>query len=98
MEKTTPEKDSILSDVDPVRTPVHDLDTAENNVQNDEQHDDVGDQQLGDAFDVSIDDAEEEDEMSQDENLGYALDPHQVQPRRSNRQRRPSTMYSFDDY
>ncbi|KAF1863001.1 hypothetical protein Lal_00018845 [Lupinus albus] len=82
IEKTTPEKDSDLSDVDPVQTTIHDLDTAENDVQNDEQHDDVVDQQLGD---VPIDDAEEENEMSQDENFGDAPDPPQVQPCWSNR-------------
>ena len=36
--------------------------------------------------------------MSQDENLGDAPDPPQVQPWRSNRQRKSSTRYSSDDY
>ena len=78
MEKTTSEKDSKLSDIDPIRMPIHDLDNAENNVQNDEQHDYVGDQQLGDDLDVPVDDAEEEHDMSQDENLGDAPEPSQV--------------------
>lgn len=98
MEKTTPEIDNGLSDVDPVRMPTHDLDTAENNVQNDEQHGDVGDQQLGDDFDVPNDDAEEEHEMSQDEDLGDAPEPPQAQVWRSTRQRKPSTRYPSDDY
>jgi len=78
--------------------PLRDLDTIENNVQNDEQHDDVDDQQLGDGFDVPIDDVEEEHGMSQDEDLGDAPKPPQVQIRRSNMQREPSTRYSSDDY
>lgn len=95
MEKKTSQNDTSLFDVHPVRTPVHDLETAENDVQNDEQYDDVNDQQqLGGAnFDIPIDGAEEENEMSQDENLCDAPDPPQVQPRRSTRQRKPSTRY-----
>ncbi|RDX72601.1 hypothetical protein CR513_47887, partial [Mucuna pruriens] len=38
VKKSTPEKDNSLSEIDPVRMPVHDLDTADNNVQNGEQH------------------------------------------------------------
>jgi len=73
-------------------------DTIENNVQNDEQHDDVDDQTLGDDFEVPIDDVEEEHGMSQDEDLGDAPEPPQVQIRRSNRKREPSTRYPSDDY
>lgn len=98
MEKTTPEFDNGLSDVDPVRMPIHNLDTAENNVQNDEQHDDVGDQQLADNFDVPNDDAEEEHEMSQYEDLGDAHELPQAQVWRSTRKRKPSTRYPSDDY
>ncbi|RDX68336.1 hypothetical protein CR513_52691, partial [Mucuna pruriens] len=36
VKKTTPEKDNSLSEINPVRMSVHDLDTVENNVQNDE--------------------------------------------------------------
>ena len=75
IEKTTSKIDNRLSNVDPVRMPLRDLDTIENNVQNDEQHDDVDDQQLGDDFDVLIDDVEKEHEMSQDEDLGDAPEP-----------------------
>jgi len=64
IEKTTSKIDNKLSNVDPVRMPLNDLDIVENDVQNDEQHDDVDDQQLGDDFDVPIDDVEEEHEMS----------------------------------
>jgi len=74
------------------------MDTIENNLQNDEQHDDVDDQQLGDDFDVLIDDVEKEHEMSQDEDLGDAPEPPQVQIQRSNRQMEPSTKYPSDDY
>jgi len=55
IKKTTSKIDNRLSNVDPVRMPLRDLDTIENNVQNDEQHDDLYDQQLGDNFDVPID-------------------------------------------
>ncbi|RDX90114.1 hypothetical protein CR513_28058, partial [Mucuna pruriens] len=52
---------------------------------NGEQHN-YGDHQLGDDFDIPLDnDAEEEQEMSQDENLGDAPEPPPVQLRRSNR-------------
>jgi len=36
--------------------------------------------------------------MSQDEDLSDASEPPQVQIRRSNRQREPSTKYPSDDY
>ncbi|KAK7334944.1 hypothetical protein VNO80_26713 [Phaseolus coccineus] len=54
---------------------------AEDPFKNDEQHDDVDDQQLGDDFDVPIDDVEEEHGMSQHEDLGDAPEPPQVQIR-----------------
>ncbi|RDX73198.1 hypothetical protein CR513_47218, partial [Mucuna pruriens] len=86
VKKSTPEKDKSMSDIDPIWMLVHDLDTTDNNVQNGDQHNYVGDQQLGDGFDVPLDDdAEEEQEMSQDENLGDAPEPPPVQLRRSNR-------------
>ena len=97
VEKTTPEKDNNLTHVNPVWLPIQNLDNVESNVQNGEQHDD-DDQQHGDEFDVPIDDAEEEHEMSQDENLGDAPEPPQVQLKRLNRHRQPSTRYSSDDY
>ncbi|RDY03953.1 hypothetical protein CR513_12375, partial [Mucuna pruriens] len=78
-----------LSEIDPLWMLVHDLDTVDNNLQNDEQYNYVGDQQLGDVFDIPLDDdAEEEQEMSQDENLGDALEPPPVQLRR----------YTSDEY
>ena len=98
MEKTTPEKDNNLTDVDPVRLPIQNLDNVDSSVQNGEQHDDVDDRQHGDEIDVPVDDAEEEHEMSQDENLDDAPEPPQFQLRRSNRQRQPSTRYSSDEY
>ncbi|RDX93047.1 hypothetical protein CR513_24749, partial [Mucuna pruriens] len=61
--KTILEKDNSLSKIDPVWMPVHDLDTVDNNVQND-------------GFDIPLDDdAEEEQDMSQDENPSDALKP-----------------------
>ncbi|RDX86820.1 hypothetical protein CR513_31798, partial [Mucuna pruriens] len=72
--------------------------TIEDIVQNGEQHN-VGDQQLGDGFDVPLDDdAEEEQEMSQDEYLGDTPKPTPVQLRRSNRQRQSSTRYTSKEY
>lgn len=49
-------------------------------------------------FDVPNDDAEEEHEMSQDEDLGDAPKLPQAQVWRSTRQRKPSTRYPSDDY
>ncbi|RDX66739.1 hypothetical protein CR513_54463, partial [Mucuna pruriens] len=66
--------------------------TIEDIDKNGEQHDCVGDQQLGDGFDVPPDDdVEEEQEMSQDKNLGHASKPPLIQLKRSNR-------YTFDEY
>ncbi|RDX70374.1 hypothetical protein CR513_50386, partial [Mucuna pruriens] len=68
VKKTTLEKDNSLSEIDLVRMLVHDLNIVENNVQNGEQYNYVGDQHLGECFDVPPDDdAKEEQEMSQDE-------------------------------
>ncbi|RDX78452.1 hypothetical protein CR513_41272, partial [Mucuna pruriens] len=61
VKKTTLEKDNSLSEIDLIWMPVHDLDTIENNVQNGEQHDYVGDQQVGDIFYVPPDDDVEEE-------------------------------------
>ncbi|RDX62802.1 hypothetical protein CR513_58828, partial [Mucuna pruriens] len=98
VKKSTPKKDNSLSEIDPVRMPIHDLDTTDNNVQNGEQHN-YGDQQLGDDFDVPLDDdAEKEQEMSQDENMGDASELPPVQHRRSNRQKQSSTRYTSDEY
>ncbi|RDX98381.1 hypothetical protein CR513_18707, partial [Mucuna pruriens] len=99
VKKTTLEKDNSLSEIDPVWMLVHDLDTADNNVQNGEQHNYVGDQQLGDDFDIPLDDdAEEEQEMSQDENPGDASEPLLVQLKRPNRDRKSFTRYTSDEY
>ncbi|CAJ2679244.1 unnamed protein product [Trifolium pratense] len=93
VEKTTPEKDVSLSNIDPVRLPVHNLDTIGGDVQNGEPHDYVDDQQLGEEVYIPADNDEEND-MSQDENLGEAPESSQVQLRRSNRQRQPSTRFA----
>ncbi|RDX68445.1 hypothetical protein CR513_52569, partial [Mucuna pruriens] len=90
------EKDNSLSEIDPVQMPVHDLDATHNNVQNGEQHNYVGDQQLGDGFDVPLDDdAEEKQEMSQDENMGDAPEPPLVQLKRSNRSKHVNLRYHW---
>ena len=98
VKETTLEKNNNLTDIDPVRLPIQNLDNVDSSVQNGEQHDDVDDRQHGDEIDVPVDDAEEEHEMSQDENLDDAPEPPQFQLRRSNRQRQPSTRYSSDEY
>ncbi|RDX98320.1 hypothetical protein CR513_18773, partial [Mucuna pruriens] len=72
--------------------------TIEDIDKNGEEHN-YGDQQLGDGFDVLLDnDAEEEQEMSQNENLGDAPESPLVQLKRSNRQRQLSTRSTFDEY
>ncbi|RDY06554.1 hypothetical protein CR513_09431, partial [Mucuna pruriens] len=54
---------------------------------------------LGDGFNVSLDDdTKEEQEMSQDENLGDAPEPLPTQLRRSNRHKQSSTRYTSDEY
>ncbi|RDX91185.1 hypothetical protein CR513_26867, partial [Mucuna pruriens] len=54
---------------------------------------------LGDGFDISLnDDAEEEQKMSQDENLGDSSEPPPVQLKKSNRQRQSSIRYTSDEY
>ncbi|RDY08818.1 hypothetical protein CR513_06903, partial [Mucuna pruriens] len=99
VKKITSEIDNSLSKIDLVWMHVHDLDTIENNVQNCEQHNYVGDQQLGDGFDIPLDDDDVEDqEMSQDENLGDAPEPPLVQLRRSIRKRQSSTKYTSHEY
>ncbi|KAL9261585.1 Retrovirus-related Pol polyprotein from transposon TNT 1-94-like protein [Drosera capensis] len=91
-------KNNDLTDVSPVRLPVHDLDTAEGNVQHAVQHDYVDDQQLGEDLDVPINDIEEQLELPQDESHDEAPEPPQVQPRRSIRQKQPSIRYPSDEY
>ncbi|RDX66524.1 hypothetical protein CR513_54695, partial [Mucuna pruriens] len=55
-----------------------------------------GDQQLGDGFDVPLDDdAKEEQEMSQNENLCNATEPPPVQLRRSNRSKHVDLRYHW---
>ncbi|RDX84076.1 hypothetical protein CR513_34926, partial [Mucuna pruriens] len=66
--------------------------TIEDIDKNGEQHNYVVDHQLGDGFDIPPDDdVEEEQEMSEDENLGDTLKLPPVQLKRSNRQRQLST-------
>ncbi|RDY05897.1 hypothetical protein CR513_10194, partial [Mucuna pruriens] len=73
--------------------------TIEDIDKNGEQHNYVGDQQLGNCFDVPPDDdVEEEQEISQDENLGDTPKLPPVQLSKSNRQRQSFTRYTFDEY
>ena len=58
-----PEKDSNLTDGNSMRLFVHNLNNVETNAQNNEKHDDVDDQQVGDEIEVPIDDAQEERDM-----------------------------------
>ncbi|GAU50368.1 hypothetical protein TSUD_284660 [Trifolium subterraneum] len=97
MEKTTRKKDVTLSNIDSVRLPVHNLDTIGGDVQNGEPHEYVDDQQIGEEVNIPADNDEEND-MSHDNNLGEAPESSQVQLRRSNRQRQPSTRYNSDEY
>ena len=78
MKKSTPKEDNSVADFEPVQLPIQNLNT---DVQND-----VGDQQPAYEVDVLVDDDEEEHDMSQDENLSDAIEPPQVQLRRSNRE------------
>ena len=96
VEKTTPEKDSNLTDGNPMRLPAHNLENVETEAQDNEQHGDVDDQQFGSGVEVPIDDAQEEHD--DDDDLGDIPESPQVQLRRSNRQKQPSTRYSCDEY
>jgi len=96
VKKTTPEKDSNLTDGNPMRLPTHNLENVETEAQDNEQHGDVDDQQFGSGVEVPIDDAQEEHD--DDDDLGDIPESPQVQLRRSNRQKQPSTRYSCDEY
>jgi len=82
VEKTTPEKDSNLTDGNSMRLLAHNLENVETEAQDDEQHGDVDDQQVGSGVVVPNDDAQEEHD---DDDLGDIPEPPQVQLRRSNR-------------
>ncbi|RDY02757.1 hypothetical protein CR513_13745, partial [Mucuna pruriens] len=56
---------------------VHDLDTVGNNVQNGKQHNYVGDQQLGDDYDVPLD-VEEKQEMQRQSSTRYTFDEYVI--------------------
>jgi len=90
VEKSTPKEDNGVADFEPAQQPIQNLNI---DVQND-----VGVQQPKDEVDVPVDDEEEEHDMSQDENLGDATEPPQVQLRRSNKERQPSRKYSSNEY
>jgi len=74
--------------------PAYNLENVETEAQDDEQHGDVDDQQVGSGVEVPIDDAQEE----HDDDLGDVPEPPQVQLRRSNRYKQHSTRYSCDEY
>ncbi|RDX82009.1 hypothetical protein CR513_37250, partial [Mucuna pruriens] len=91
VKKSTLEKDNSLSEIEPVRMLVHDLDTVDNNVQNDEQHK-YGDQQLEDGFDVPLDDDVKRSKRCHKMRIWVMLlKPPLVQLKRSNRERQSST-------
>ena len=94
VEKTTSKKDSNLTDGNPMRLLAHNLDNVETEAQDGEQHGDVNDEQVGGGIEVPVDDAQEE----HDDDLGDIPEPPQVQLRRSNKQKQPSTRYSCDEY
>ena len=58
VKKTTPEKDSNLTDGNPMRLSAHNLENVEMEAQDNEQHGDVDDQQFGSGVEVPIDDAQ----------------------------------------
>ena len=82
-EKTTSKKDSNLTDGNQMRLPAHNLKNVETEAQDDEQHGDVDDQQVGGGVEVSIDDSQEE----HDDDLGDILESSQAQLRRSKGQK-----------
>jgi len=96
VEKTTPKKDSNLTGGNPMRLSAHNLENVETEAQDDEQHGDVDHQQFGSGVEVPIDDALEQHD--DDDDLGDIPEPPQVQLKRSNRQKQPSTRYSCDEY
>ncbi|MCI11081.1 hypothetical protein A2U01_0032180, partial [Trifolium medium] len=77
VKKTTPKKNISLSNVDPIRLHVHNLEIIGGDVQNGEPRDYVDDQQLGEEVNITTDNDEEND-ISQDENLGEAPKSSQV--------------------
>ena len=95
-------KDQTIEDIDKVKktTPektlsAHNLENVETEAQDNEQHGDVDDQQVGSGVEVPIDDAQEEHD---DDDLGDIPESPQVQLRRSNRQKQPFTRYSCHEY
>ena len=95
VEQTTPEKDSNLTYGNPMSLPAHNLEKVETEAQDNEHHGDVDDQQVGSGVEVPIDDAQEEHD---DDDLGDIPESPQVQLRRSNTQKQPSTRYYCDKY
>lgn len=87
-----------MSNVDLVRLPSHNLDAIGGDDHNGEPYDYDDDQQLGDEVNIPTNDGEGKNDVSQDENLGEAPESSQVQLRRSNRKRQPSTRYNSDEY
>jgi len=75
---------------------VHNLDNIETNSQNDEQHGDVDDQQVG--VDVLIDDAQEENDMLHHDNRGDTPKLPEVPTRRSNMVIKSSCKYHSHEY
>lgn len=71
-EKNTPKKDISLSNIDSVWLPIHNLDIIGGGDQNDELHDHVNDQQLEDEVNIQTNVDEDENDISQYENLGKA--------------------------
>lgn len=98
VENVTPKKDISLSNVDQVQLPSHNMDAIDGDDHDGEPYDYVDDQQLGDEVNIPTNYGEGESDVSQDENLSEALESSQVQLKRSNKQRQPSTRYNSDEY
>ncbi|WVZ20167.1 hypothetical protein V8G54_007489 [Vigna mungo] len=96
VEKSTPKEDGNVTDIDPIRLSINDLDI---DVHDDEQHGDIDNQQVGDSLNVPIDNVDEEEhDVSQDESLGDVTELPEAQPRRSDRPKQPSKRYSSNEY
>ncbi|WVZ06448.1 hypothetical protein V8G54_019794 [Vigna mungo] len=68
VEKSTPNEDGNVIDVEPIRLSINDLDI---DVHDDEKNGDINNQQVGDSLDVPIDNVDEEEH---DESLGDVLE------------------------
>lgn len=100
MEKSTmTEKDNIMPDVDPVWLLGPNTNIIYDNVQNDEPHDYVRDQQFRDESNIPLGgDDSLENEMPEDENPSDAYESSQSKLKKSNMSKKSSTRCDSNDY